>query len=121
VDDKDHESIAQLLVRSSVINTTNLFLQERVEHLKKLDDGTFEATTETGRQIVNEGCHRYWFQRHLPGHPWLRDCRGNSIYHCLFCHGYEERGSVNTGVLPVDDMANPVICTAYLEWCNGWR
>ena len=28
-------------------------------------------------------------------------------FHCLFCHGYEERASATSGVLAVGDLANP--------------
>jgi hypothetical protein len=27
-------------------------------------------------------------------------------YHCLFCHGYEDRGATSAGVLAIDDVAN---------------
>lgn len=33
------------------------------------------------------------------------DCFGRGIFHCLFCHGYEERGVDSVGVFAVGNMA----------------
>lgn len=30
-------------------------------------------------------------------------------FHCLFCHGYEERGCASAGLLAVGDVANPMV------------
>lgn len=40
----------------------------------------------------------------LPGYG---ECWGHGIFHCLFCHGYEERGVASAGLLAVDDLAGP--------------
>ncbi|KAG4429913.1 hypothetical protein IFR05_014602 [Cadophora sp. M221] len=34
------------------------------------------------------------------------ECWGSAIFHCLFCHGYEERGASSAGVLAIDDCAS---------------
>ena len=35
---------------------------------------------------------------------WLTPC---DRFHCLFCHGYEERGCASAGLLAVGDVAEP--------------
>lgn len=42
-----------------------------------------------------------------PDIPGYDECWGNSIFHCLFCHGYEERGGSKAGFLAIDNCANP--------------
>jgi len=44
-----------------------------------------------------------------PSSFWIRLCVlliGYHSFHCLFCHGYEERFSASSGVLAVGDLAN---------------
>jgi gliotoxin/aspirochlorine biosynthesis thioredoxin reductase len=36
-----------------------------------------------------------------------RSADAGTRFHCLFCHGYEERGAPSAGVLAIDDCANP--------------
>lgn len=33
---------------------------------------------------------------------------GNCRFHCLFCHGYEERGSSSAGILAIGDLSSPL-------------
>ncbi|KGO74476.1 Pyridine nucleotide-disulfide oxidoreductase, class-II [Penicillium italicum] len=42
----------------------------------------------------------------LPDIPGYGECWGLGIFHCLFCHGFEERGCKSAGVLAIGDMAN---------------
>lgn len=83
-------------------HTTKL-VSAQIKTLSKLDDGGFQAvdvagTTYTGKKLVLatgvidvqpdiEGYEKSW---------------GKSIFHCLFCHGYEERGAQRAGVLCSD-------------------
>lgn len=39
----------------------------------------------------------------------FRELTTYASFHCLFCHGYEERGCVSAGLLAVGDVANPMV------------
>ncbi|KAI0891916.1 FAD/NAD(P)-binding domain-containing protein [Annulohypoxylon nitens] len=78
----------------------------KIEKAKKDDDGLFE---------VADGSGKIWKGRSLVlasgivdvplNIPGFDECWGRSIYHCLFCHGYEQRGSESSGVLAINDVA----------------
>ncbi|KGQ10197.1 Thioredoxin reductase [Beauveria bassiana D1-5] len=40
------------------------------------------------------------------------ECWGRSIYHCLFCHGYEEAGEPSAGVLALGEVSVPAAAIA---------
>ncbi|KAJ4224620.1 hypothetical protein NW757_014319 [Fusarium falciforme] len=40
------------------------------------------------------------------------ECWGRSIYHCLFCHGYEDAGKPSAGVLALGENSVPAVATA---------
>ncbi|WQF85178.1 Putative FAD/NAD(P)-binding domain, FAD/NAD(P)-binding domain superfamily [Colletotrichum destructivum] len=73
-----------------------------VEVLKtsKVKEGLFSAEDAEGKT---------WLGRRLvlatgvadimPDIPGYGDCWGHGIFHCLFCHGFEERGAERVGVL----------------------
>ncbi|KAJ5266580.1 Pyridine nucleotide-disulfide oxidoreductase class-II [Penicillium angulare] len=42
----------------------------------------------------------------FPDIPGYGQCWARGIFHCLFCHGFEERGGESAGVLAIDDVAN---------------
>ncbi|KAI3554831.1 hypothetical protein CABS03_08269 [Colletotrichum abscissum] len=66
----------------------------------KVRDGLFRAEDKHGKA---------WFGRRLvlatgvtdisPDIAGYADCWGYGIFHCLFCHGFEERGAERVGVL----------------------
>ncbi|EXL94473.1 hypothetical protein NOF04DRAFT_11438 [Fusarium oxysporum II5] len=39
-------------------------------------------------------------------------CWGRSIYHCLFCHGYEDVGKPSAGILALGEISSPAAATA---------
>ncbi|TVY80806.1 Thioredoxin reductase gliT [Lachnellula suecica] len=45
----------------------------------------------------------------MPEIEGYADCWAKGIFHCLFCHGYEERGGPSAGVFAIDDCAAPPI------------
>ncbi|RHZ61469.1 NAD(P)/FAD-dependent oxidoreductase [Aspergillus thermomutatus] len=74
----------------------------------KLDSGEFEATDVTGkvwrgRKLVLATGVR----DEIPSVPGYAACWPKSIYHCLFCHGFEERGAGSVGVLAIGPTAIP--------------
>ncbi|KAK4034191.1 hypothetical protein C8A01DRAFT_49357 [Parachaetomium inaequale] len=40
------------------------------------------------------------------------ECWGRSIYHCLFCHGYEDAGKPSAGILALGENSVPAVATA---------
>lgn len=41
--------------------------------------------------------------------PGFADCWGHGVFHCLFCHGFEERGTPSAGVLMGGLATNPMM------------
>ena len=92
-------------------NTTS-FVDVGIKALKKSarKDGSslFEAVDKNGKS---------WWGRKVvlatgvmdvfPDIEGYEDCWVKGIFHCLFCHGYEDRGASSVGVLAVDDCAPP--------------
>ncbi|KAK8931497.1 Thioredoxin reductase gliT [Metarhizium anisopliae] len=88
--------------------TTVDFVNTTIQSVRKTDNNAFVATDAQGnewtgkRLLLATGVTDV-----LPDIPGYDDCWAKGIFHCLFCHGYEERGAENIGVLAVDDLAVP--------------
>ncbi|MCJ1471419.1 hypothetical protein MMC13_000058 [Lambiella insularis] len=86
---------------------TVIFCDVAVKKLQKKEDGQFGVIDEEGNQwagkkiILATGVSDIY-----PSIEGYDDCWVNGIFHCLFCHGYEERFSASSGVLAVGDLAN---------------
>ncbi|KAI1912879.1 hypothetical protein LOZ53_003094 [Ophidiomyces ophidiicola] len=93
----------ELLERYRTIQVENV----RVDEVRKDTNGYFEAKDASGQ---------IWWGRKLvlavgvrdisPDIHGYADCWGKGIFHCLFCHGYEDRGCASIGVLAVGDCAS---------------
>ncbi|KAN0096803.1 thioredoxin reductase glit [Hyaloscypha variabilis] len=82
------------------------FKNSKIENVRKLDGG-FEVTNEkgekhTGRKLVLA----VGVKDEMPSLPGYEALWGTRIFHCLFCHGYEERGANSAGILAVPDLAS---------------
>ncbi|KAL6925327.1 hypothetical protein ACHAPO_008985 [Fusarium lateritium] len=71
-----------------------------VNTVRKTDDGIFEAVdkdgkTYKGRKLGLGTGVRDVFDGLPEGYA---DCWGRGIFHCLYCHGFEERGAESVGV-----------------------
>ncbi|KAK8105168.1 hypothetical protein PG999_008527 [Apiospora kogelbergensis] len=81
--------------------------QTEITSIIKRDDGVFVAKDATGRQwygfkvILASGVDDIF-----PDVKGYDECWAHAIYHCLFCHGYEQRGAESAGVLAVDWIAS---------------
>ncbi|KAH7408075.1 hypothetical protein DE146DRAFT_675213 [Phaeosphaeria sp. MPI-PUGE-AT-0046c] len=78
---------------------------ERVEigSLKQRDDGLFEATEGgniwTGKKVIlATGVEDIY-----PDIPGYSQCWVTGIFHCLYCHGWEEKGNPSAGMLAEGD------------------
>jgi thioredoxin reductase len=92
---------------------TNTFVDRTVTSLTKTGDGSFEATDEDGQTyearkvILATGVRDI-----LPDIDGFASAWGHAIFHCLFCHGFEERNSKKAGLLAAGHFANPAFATA---------
>ncbi|CAN8098515.1 unnamed protein product [Discula destructiva] len=73
-------------------------------------DQVFELTDDKGtvwsaRKVVLAN----GVQDIFPDIDGYEDCWARGIFHCLFCHGYEERGGPSAGVLAVEAVASPML------------
>ena len=92
---------------------TTRFVKSRVEKLVKLDNGHFEAVDSQGNKYTGKKVVLATGVEDLyPEIAGYDDCWGHGIYHCLFCHGFEERGAAKAGILAVEDMADLMHSTA---------
>lgn len=92
-----------LLARYNTIHFENT----AVESIHRTAKGHFEAMdssggTWTGRKVILATGVRDIF----PEIDNYSDVWVKGIFHCLFCHGYEERGAASAGVLALGDLAN---------------
>lgn len=86
----------------------NTFVERQVHSLKKTEDGMFEAVDSArekwiGRKVVLATGVTDTF----PAIEGYANCWGKRIFHCLFCHGFEERDGGKVGVLAEGFLTNP--------------
>ncbi|RDL38756.1 uncharacterized protein BP5553_03096 [Venustampulla echinocandica] len=91
---------------------TVAFEDVEIKKVEKIENGgadgrmLFKAVDENGRE---------WWGRRVVLATGIKDimldlegydsCWVKGIFHCLFCHGFEERGAASAGVLAIDDCA----------------
>ncbi|KAI5465312.1 hypothetical protein BGZ63DRAFT_373262 [Mariannaea sp. PMI_226] len=77
------------------------FKDATIESVRKTDAGLFEATDSTGALYLGKKLGlgtgiRDVMEDQPEGYD---ECFARGIFHCLFCHGFEERGAESVGVL----------------------
>ncbi|KAI8630666.1 FAD/NAD(P)-binding domain-containing protein [Xylariaceae sp. FL1651] len=119
----DHEDPAQfrakaradILARYGTIE----FQDVGVASVRKLDGGRFEAVDDAGtkyegrRVVIANGIRDL-----MPELPGYTELWGKGIFHCLFCHGYEERGATSAGILATGLMGNAMFAPAVSRMAN---
>ncbi|ROW03908.1 hypothetical protein VPNG_07269 [Cytospora leucostoma] len=83
-------------VHTAIVFDSQSYRNERTNHFHMLptwDGKNPIAFRDAARQNTLENYETIFYENSL-------DC-----YHCLFCHGYEQRGSPSAGVLAIDDVA----------------
>ena len=84
------------------------FANDKIATVRKLDTGAFEATSENGTVYTGKKLGLGTGVRDIaPDIPGYDACWGRGVFHCLFCHGFEERGADSVGVLAAGMMATP--------------
>ncbi|KAI8632627.1 putative thioredoxin reductase glit-like protein [Xylariaceae sp. FL1651] len=83
------------------------FHDSALQNITKVEGGGFEATSADGLRwrgrsvVLATGVRDV-----LPDIKGYDSCWVHGIFHCLFCHGYEERGASSAGVLAIGDIAD---------------
>ncbi|OJD30968.1 thioredoxin reductase [Diplodia corticola] len=86
---------------------TTRIVRAKIDKLAKLPDGGFEALDDAGKRYTGKKVVLATGSEDIyPDIAGYDDCWGRGIYHCLFCHGYEERGAPKAAILAVEDMAD---------------
>ncbi|KAK8079449.1 thioredoxin reductase [Apiospora hydei] len=65
-----------------------------------------DGNTFHGRRVIVASGVRDIMPDDIPGYA---DLWGRSIFHCAFCHGYEERGRPSAGLLATGPLTNPMM------------
>ncbi|KAI1339471.1 FAD/NAD(P)-binding domain-containing protein [Xylariaceae sp. FL0016] len=109
----DHQDPSQFgaKAKADILQRYNTvqFRDAAVTSVRKLDERRFEATDATGAKyvgrkvVIASGVTDVFPQ--IPGYDELW---GKAIFHCLFCHGYEERGASSAGVLATGLLSSPM-------------
>jgi len=86
------------------------FQNSTIESAVKKDDGTFELTDQQqvkyqGKKLVLATGYKDIF----PDIKGFGDLWGKLIFHCLFCHGFEQRGAASAGILALGYIGNPTM------------
>ncbi|KAI0915148.1 hypothetical protein F4823DRAFT_571098 [Ustulina deusta] len=100
----DHESPADFRAKSraDILSrySTVQFRDVGVASVRKLESGSFKAVDDVGEKyegrkvVIASGIRDI-----MPDIPGYSELWGKGIFHCLFCHGYEERGASSAGIL----------------------
>ncbi|PVH92816.1 FAD/NAD(P)-binding domain-containing protein [Periconia macrospinosa] len=83
--------------------------KKHVESLKKCDDGLFEAKAGENTWRAKKVVLATGVEDVFPEIPGYSDCWVSGIFHCLYCHGWEERGCESAGMLAEGDTGNVVV------------
>ncbi|KAK3689457.1 hypothetical protein B0T22DRAFT_440937 [Podospora appendiculata] len=84
--------------------------ESEVESIKQRDDGLFEAMTGNGetwtakKVILATGIEDVF-----PDIPGYAECWVTGIFHCLYCHGWKEKGTPSAGMLAQDDVSSVLV------------
>jgi len=102
---KDFRSAARKEIETNY--PTIQFQDAEIKTARLIDGGGFE---------LEDGQGKLWKGRKLilatgsaddfPDVPGYAECWGTGIFHCLFCHGYEQKDSPSSGVLALQSQAN---------------
>ncbi|KAI0548749.1 FAD/NAD(P)-binding domain-containing protein [Xylaria curta] len=119
----DHENPADFRAKSKtdIISrySTIQFRDVSVTNIKKLESGRFEVVDDAGdkyegRKIVIASGIRDI----MPDIPGYSELWGKSIFHCLFCHGYEERGAASAGLIATGLLGNAMFAPPISRMAN---
>ncbi|UPK93540.1 hypothetical protein LCI18_004475 [Fusarium solani-melongenae] len=85
----------------------------RLAKVEKTSAGDFTATAADGTTFTGRRVLLASGVTDLPlDIKGYDECWGRSIYHCLFCHGYEDAGKPSAGILALGEISVPAVATA---------
>ncbi|KAF1735281.1 putative thioredoxin reductase [Beauveria bassiana] len=89
------------------------FVDCEIAQVEKTSAGDFAATAADGTRFTGRRVLLASGVTDLPlDIKGYDECWGRSIYHCLFCHGYEEAGEPSAGVLALGEVSVPAAAIA---------
>ncbi|KAK6214675.1 hypothetical protein LQW54_004183 [Pestalotiopsis sp. IQ-011] len=80
-----------------------------VESAKKLEDGRFQLEAAGKSWIGKKLILATGVEDVFPDIPGYADCWVSGIFHCLYCHGWEEKGVSSVGMLGEGDTSRWVV------------
>ncbi|KAF5622390.1 uncharacterized protein FTJAE_10926 [Fusarium tjaetaba] len=90
------------------------FEDREIAKVEKTSAGNFAATATDGTTFTGRRVLLATGVTDLPlGIKGYAECWGHAIYHCLFCHGYEDTGKPSAGVLALGENTTPAAATAF--------
>ncbi|KAG8624196.1 hypothetical protein KVT40_009172 [Elsinoe batatas] len=93
-------------------DTVNFIEGKWVTKIEKNAEGLFTAALDDGTNVCGRKVVLATGIKDVaPPIPGYDELWGKSILHCLFCHGYEERGVESAGVLATDGLGNEMLPT----------
>ncbi|KFY22476.1 hypothetical protein V493_06556 [Pseudogymnoascus sp. VKM F-4281 (FW-2241)] len=89
------------------------FEDRPIAKIEKTTGGDFTATAADGTSFTGRRVVLATGVTDLPlDIKGYDDCWGRSIYHCLFCHGFEDAGKPSSGILALGDNSAPATAVA---------
>ncbi|KAG5806019.1 hypothetical protein H9Q71_009397 [Fusarium xylarioides] len=90
------------------------FEDREIAKVEKTSTGDFAATAVDGTTFTGRRVLLATGVTDLPlDIKGYAECWGHAIYHCLFCHGYEDTGKPSSGVLALGENTTPAAATAF--------
>ncbi|KAK2616489.1 hypothetical protein QQS21_000531 [Conoideocrella luteorostrata] len=85
------------------------FRAATITSVRKLDSGVFEAVDAEGNKYSGKTLGLGTGVKDIAPQDiaGYEECWGRGVFHCLFCHGFEERGARSVGVLASGMVATP--------------
>ncbi|KAH9205655.1 hypothetical protein DL95DRAFT_528716 [Leptodontidium sp. 2 PMI_412] len=113
----DHKDSAafRAATRKEILERYNTISFEdcEVAKVETTSAGDFAATTADGTTFTGRRVLLASGVTDLPlDIKGYDECWGRSIYHCLFCHGYEDAGKPSAGILAIGEVSVPEVATA---------
>ncbi|KAG5743607.1 hypothetical protein H9Q69_012619 [Fusarium xylarioides] len=114
----DHKDSAafRAATRKEILERYNTisFEDREIAKVEKTSAGDFTATAVDGTTFTGRRVLLATGVTDLPlDIKGYAECWGHAIYHCLFCHGYEDTGKPSSGVLALGENTTPAAATAF--------
>ncbi|ETS82431.1 hypothetical protein PFICI_04307 [Pestalotiopsis fici W106-1] len=98
--DHRHPSEFRAAARADLDRYGSVTIEDvEVESAKKLEDGCFQVETAGKSWVGKKLILATGVEDVFPDVPGYEDCWISGVFHCLYCHGWEEKGVKSAGML----------------------